>query len=203
MSDIDQTKLRKIDLTLLLVFLGLMRHRKAALVAGEPGLTPSSISHSLRRLREIFEDPLFLRRAHGLEPTAVADALEPKIRQIVETLDQTLAAPDGFEPEKSGRVIRIAGMKRTRFTPGCSTFSRSARKSTGRPLRSARSPHRRDQGDDRTGSPARRIHNASRTRRHGAPRTFRSGHKVSNDSRATKSHPAEREIVVTGFMNGA
>lgn len=109
MSDIDQTKLRKIDLTLLLVFLGLMRHRKAVLVAGELGLTQSSISHSLRRLREIFEDPLFLRRAHGLEPTAVADALEPKIRQIIETLNQTLAAPDGFEPEKSGRVIRIAG----------------------------------------------------------------------------------------------
>ncbi|MDA4844186.1 LysR family transcriptional regulator [Hoeflea poritis] len=109
MSDIDQNKLRKIDLTLLLVFLGLMRHRKAVLVAAELGLTQSSISHSLRRLREIFEDPLFLRRAHGLEPTAVAGALEPKIRQIVETLNQTLSAPGKFEPEKSERIIRIAG----------------------------------------------------------------------------------------------
>ncbi|WP_136658968.1 LysR family transcriptional regulator [Nitratireductor sp. XY-223] len=109
MSDIDQTKLRKIDLTLLLVFLGLMRHRKAVSVAGELGLTQSSISHSLRRLREIFADPLFLRRAHGLEPTAVANALEPNVRHVVETLNNTLAAPDTFEPNNSTRVIRIAG----------------------------------------------------------------------------------------------
>lgn len=39
------------------------------------GLTNSSISHTLRRLREVFGDELFLRRPHGLTRKQVADDL--------------------------------------------------------------------------------------------------------------------------------
>lgn len=76
MSDLSRTELRRLDLTLLLVFLGLVRLRKSAEVATELGLTPSAVSQSIRRLRDIFGDELFLRRPHGMEPTAIALALE-------------------------------------------------------------------------------------------------------------------------------
>ena len=72
MSDIDEIELRRLDLTVLLVFLNLMRFGKATDVATHMGLTQSSISHSIRRLRDSFGDPLFLRKPHGLEPTFVA-----------------------------------------------------------------------------------------------------------------------------------
>jgi DNA-binding transcriptional LysR family regulator len=108
MSDIDQIKLRRLDLTVLLVFLGLMRRRKATEVARELGLTQSAVSHALRRLREIFGDELFLRRPHGLEPTAVAIAAEAPIQAAVEQLRAALAAPGGFEPAKAEGLVRIA-----------------------------------------------------------------------------------------------
>jgi len=54
------------------VFLGLLRHRKAAEVARDLGLTQSAISQALKRLRFIFGDELFPRRPHGMEPTATA-----------------------------------------------------------------------------------------------------------------------------------
>ena len=75
MTDFSQSELRRLDLTLLLVFLGLLRHRKATDVAAELGLTQSGVSQALKRLRDIFGDPLFLRRPHGMDPTATALAI--------------------------------------------------------------------------------------------------------------------------------
>lgn len=108
MSDIEEIKLRRLDLTVLLVFLNLLRLRKAVDVAAHMGLTQSSISHSLNRLRTIFDDPLFLRRPQGLEPTAFALALEPKIRIAVEALGLALSKPEAFNPAETQGVVRIA-----------------------------------------------------------------------------------------------
>jgi DNA-binding transcriptional LysR family regulator len=107
MSDIRTTKLRRLDLTTLLVFSGLMRLRKATAVAHELGLTPPGVSHALKRLREVFDDHLFLRRPHGLEPTAVALALEPRISSAIDALREGLSAPAAFDPRASQHIVRI------------------------------------------------------------------------------------------------
>jgi len=110
MSDLRNLELRRLDLTLLLVFLGLLKHRKAARVAEEFGLTQSAISQALKRLRNIFGDELFLRRPHGLEPTTLALALEQPILDAVETLRQVVGKPQGFTPLTASGVIRIAAL---------------------------------------------------------------------------------------------
>lgn len=108
MIDISDSKIRNLDPTALLVFVGLLQHRRTTVVADRMGLTQSAISQALRRLRVLFDDPLFLRRPHGLEPTAVARELEPLVAQIVELLKQTVGEPAVFDPRSSNRVIRIA-----------------------------------------------------------------------------------------------
>lgn len=105
--NIDEIELRRLDLTVLLVFVNLMRLRKASDVADHMGLTQSSISHSIRRLRDAFNDPLFLRTPKGMEPTAVAMGLEPKIRAVVETLSQAISTPIVFDPASSTETLRI------------------------------------------------------------------------------------------------
>ncbi len=107
MADINKIDLRLIDATILLVFLGTMRHRKATAVAREMGLTQPAVSHALNRLRTIYDDPLFLRRAHGLEPTALATELEPKVRQVVQLLSQTLERTEDFDPGSASAELRI------------------------------------------------------------------------------------------------
>jgi len=109
MSDMNEIKLRRLNLTLLLVFVNLMRDRKAVTVAERMGLTQSSISHALNRLRDTFGDPLFLRKPHRLEPTAYAIALEPKVRRAIELLDDALGDPAGFVPSQATGTIRMAG----------------------------------------------------------------------------------------------
>jgi DNA-binding transcriptional LysR family regulator len=110
MSDLSISQLRRLDLTLLLVFLGLIRHRKAADVAVELGLTQSAISQAVKRLRDIFQDELFLRRPHGMEPTATALALEDPLRRAVEALRGALGAARSFDPMQAEGVVRIAAL---------------------------------------------------------------------------------------------
>ena len=110
MTEFTNTEIRRLDLTVLLIFLGLVRHRKAQDVAAEIGLTQSAISQALKRLRDIFGDELFIRRPHGLEPTAVALALEAPISEAVETLRQALGRLQRFDPATATGSVRIAAL---------------------------------------------------------------------------------------------
>lgn len=110
MSDLTRNELRRLDLTLLLVFLGLLRHRKALDVAADLGLTQSAISQSLKRLRDVFGDELFLRRPHGMEPTATALALEAPVAAAVDSLRGALGAARAFDPAMAGGQVRVAAL---------------------------------------------------------------------------------------------
>lgn len=110
MTDISHTDIRLMDGTLLLVFLGLMQHRKATAVAAELGLTQPAISHALKRLRALYGDALFLRKSQGLEPTALAREIEPEIRDALRLLSGSLAHTSSFDPGSSQISLRIAGL---------------------------------------------------------------------------------------------
>jgi DNA-binding transcriptional LysR family regulator len=110
MPELSTSELRRLDLTLLLVFLGLLRHRKALDVAAELGLTQSAISQSLKRLRDIFGDELFLRRPHGMEPTATAVALEAPVAAAVDALRGALGAARSFDPATATGLVRVAAL---------------------------------------------------------------------------------------------
>jgi DNA-binding transcriptional LysR family regulator len=110
MTELSDTELRRLDLTLLLVFLGLVRHRKALDVAADLGLTQSAISQALKRLRDIFGDELFLRRPHGMDPTATALALEAPVAAAVEALRGALGAARAFDPVTATGLVRVAAL---------------------------------------------------------------------------------------------
>jgi len=103
MNKID---IRRLDFSLLMIFLELMRYRKATLVAERLSLTQSTISHAVNRLRDIFGDELFLRRPTGFEPTARAVELEPVVRKLVD--DAQLAV----NPPKTDAIVPAEGMLR-------------------------------------------------------------------------------------------
>jgi DNA-binding transcriptional LysR family regulator len=107
MTDLRVTKLRRLDLTTLLVFDGVMRLKKATLAAAELGLTPPGISHALKRLRDVFGDELFIRRPHGLEPTAFALSAAPRIRRAIGELRDSLSEPEAFDPSTADITLRI------------------------------------------------------------------------------------------------
>jgi DNA-binding transcriptional LysR family regulator len=107
MSDFDQLKIRRLDGGLLLIFRELLVHRRASEVSQRLGLSQSAISHALSRLRDLFGDPLFIRRSHGFEPTKRAMELGPKIEALIDLIGGTVSASDGFDPAQSRRRFNI------------------------------------------------------------------------------------------------
>jgi DNA-binding transcriptional LysR family regulator len=52
-------------------------------------------------------EPLFVRTAFGMKPTARAEALWPQVRDALDSLRQALA-PDRFDPRAGNAVFRLA-----------------------------------------------------------------------------------------------
>jgi DNA-binding transcriptional LysR family regulator len=108
MSDIDANKIRRLDGGLLLVFRELLRTRRASEAAARLGLSQPAISHALNRLRDLFEDPLFVRRPHGFEPTRRAEELGPQVEQVLQLANGALSRKAGFDPAGTTRYFRFA-----------------------------------------------------------------------------------------------
>lgn len=101
------TDIRRLDGGLLLIFRELLRRRRVTQTADTLGLSQSAVSQALARLRDIYGDPLFVRRPHGLEPTARALALGPQIEALIELAGTTLAREKTFDPAESDRRFRM------------------------------------------------------------------------------------------------
>ena len=95
------------DLGMLRVFVlvyetGSVTHTSERLFISQP-----SVSYTLRKLRAHFGDTLFQRKGHRLEPTRLAHELYPKLRRLLESLDDIMETPGEFSPAVSGRRFRL------------------------------------------------------------------------------------------------
>ena len=99
--------LHRIDLNLLVALDALARERNVTKAAERTGVTQSAMSHTLRRLRELFDDPLLVRGRGGMVLTPRAEALAVPLRSGLVSLARTLAEPAAFEPEHASRTFRI------------------------------------------------------------------------------------------------
>ena len=106
MSEVD---IRRLDLSLLLVFRDLVRVRRTTAVAARLKLSQSAISHALARLRDILQDPLFTRRRDGLEPTARALELLPKVEAMIALAHDLTGGAGHFDPATTSRTFQLAG----------------------------------------------------------------------------------------------
>ena len=97
----------KFDLNLLRVFAVLIRERSVTVAGTRLGLSQSSVSHALRRLREHCNDPLFVRTRAGMEPTAFAVSLAAPIARALELIDGGLAGSTEFDAATVHRTFTL------------------------------------------------------------------------------------------------
>jgi DNA-binding transcriptional LysR family regulator len=101
------TDIRKPDLNLLHALGILLEERNVSRAAERLHLTQPTVSGMLSRLRELFDDPLFIRTQHGLLPTPRAEALEPALRQLLADT-AALVQVSGFDPKSSDVVVSLS-----------------------------------------------------------------------------------------------
>ena len=97
-----------IDLNLLRVFEALLEEGGVTRAGRRLGLTQSAVSHALNRLRYVADDPLFVRGAKGMQPTARALEIGARVRLGLAELDRALE-PSSFTPATTTRRFNLAG----------------------------------------------------------------------------------------------
>jgi DNA-binding transcriptional LysR family regulator len=100
MNGID---LRCVDLNLLVVFETLMHERHVGRAAQRLNIGQSAVSHSLARLRELFDDQLFVRHPKGIEPTKRSLALGPRVADVLNRARAVLVSDPTFDPSRPHR----------------------------------------------------------------------------------------------------
>ena len=76
--------------------------------ARQLGMSQPAVSKALRRLRETFDDPLFIRGPSGIVPTPRAHAIVRAARPHLQHLQEDLLKGEHFDPATSTRPIVLA-----------------------------------------------------------------------------------------------
>lgn len=107
MTMLKPAQLIRIDLGLLVLFSTVLEHGHVARAAEQLNLTPSAVSHGLRRLRRLLNDPLFLKTPDGVKPTERARALAAPIAEVLARVDGIVSSAGPFDPKTARRCFNI------------------------------------------------------------------------------------------------
>jgi len=97
----------RLDLNLLRVFDAILETRSVTTAASALSLTQSAVSNQLARLRDAFDDPLFVRTSEGMVPTPRAMAIAEPIRKALLAIRLCVEEQLGFDPTTSDRTFKI------------------------------------------------------------------------------------------------
>ena len=99
--------IRTLDLNLLKTVDALLDERSVTKAATRLAITQPAVSSMLTRLRDSFEDPLFVRTQRGIIPTPRALALATPVKRLLEEINQLLQS-EMFNPVTATNTFTIA-----------------------------------------------------------------------------------------------
>jgi DNA-binding transcriptional LysR family regulator len=97
----------RLDIKQLRVLNALLDLKNLSQVARKMGLTQQAISEQLRKLRDLFDDRLFIRQGNSMVPTPKALSMQQPIIHILKQLE-TLLEPELFTPQTYKGVFTIS-----------------------------------------------------------------------------------------------
>jgi DNA-binding transcriptional LysR family regulator len=100
--------LKEVDANLLVTLDALLVDASVTRAAERLGRSPSAISHALAKLRELFDDELFVRAGQRLVPTARAQELAPTVHVILAGMESLLRPNKPFDPSLTMRAFAAA-----------------------------------------------------------------------------------------------
>lgn len=99
--------LKQINLNLLKAFDVLVTESNVTKASEKLHITQAAMSNTLNQLRELFDDPLFIRQAKGMMPTAKALQLAPKVKQALCYVERVFIEEE-FDPKTAKHSFRVA-----------------------------------------------------------------------------------------------
>ncbi len=97
----------KIDLNLFYVLLNVYYEGSITAAAKKLHLTQPAVSHALSRLRDKFNDDLFIRHGRRMVPSSFCQQIMPKIIDSINELESTLIDIDAFDIQQHKRQLNF------------------------------------------------------------------------------------------------
>lgn len=95
------------DLNLLIALDALLAEGSVTKAARKVGLSQPAMSHTLSRLRVMFDDPLLVRSGREMLPTPRAEALREPLKRWLAEAQRLIHQGDPFAPETTKRTFRL------------------------------------------------------------------------------------------------
>jgi len=105
---VGQMNLNRIDLNLFAVFDAIYTAGNLTKAADVLCITQPAVSNSLARLREMLNDPLFVRTGHSMTPTPVAQNIIGPARNALELLRKSVQQSHTFNPLLAEKTFHFA-----------------------------------------------------------------------------------------------
>ena len=96
------------DLNLFLTFEVIYTERNLTKTAEILGITQPAVSNALARLRNTFNDELFIRTTKGMIPTPVAQNMITDIRNALNLMRSSIADSETFKPKTADNIFKIS-----------------------------------------------------------------------------------------------
>ncbi|MCG9657511.1 LysR family transcriptional regulator [Vibrio mediterranei] len=101
-------ELQDLDLNLLKLLKAVVEARNTHAAADKLGISQTSVSRGMAKLRDTFGDQLFLRKAHGVEPSELAEKLAEAADEMYFPLIKVVESYHNFDPKMFTGEITIA-----------------------------------------------------------------------------------------------
>ena len=105
---LNEKQLQQLDFNLLKVFEALYLERNMTNVAKMLYISPSAVSHAIKRLRASLEDELFVRKGQVMEPTAACQQIAPQVIALLTELRRVLQSCGEFDLASSQQTFTLA-----------------------------------------------------------------------------------------------
>ncbi len=106
-GELAEMNLNKVDLNLFIVFDAIYTEANLTRAGQIVGITQPAVSNALARLRETFNDPLFVRTAQGMVPTPMAQNIIGPVRNALQLLRVSVQESRTFNPLQANKTFRI------------------------------------------------------------------------------------------------
>ncbi|WP_083190338.1 MULTISPECIES: LysR family transcriptional regulator [unclassified Aliivibrio] len=100
--------MKSTELNLIPIFVAIYEEKNLSKAAARMSISQPAVSKALKRLREIYDDPLFYRNTSGVEPTVFSSDIYPAMSAALKNFTSTLSASREFDPKTSNRIFSIA-----------------------------------------------------------------------------------------------
>ncbi|WP_070966649.1 LysR family transcriptional regulator [Vibrio sonorensis] len=97
----------KLDLKLIAIFNAIMQERSITVAAQTLNMTQPSVSKAVTRMRHQWQDPLFVKKGRGIEPTPHAITLWRNICEPLQQIEQQFTHTK-FDPLTRETTLRVA-----------------------------------------------------------------------------------------------